>query len=216
MTPATEARAHLPPAWPVGTGEIMGVVAVEPAGDGSDDPYRAAQHRRRRVGLTAGRPPLVAAIGAEQLLEIVVGARQIHDDITMEQTGAVAAGHFEEMVDRTGEAASLGAVAHHSAEQAIKTASHRLGRPAGSVAQDPGGLVDPGIDTAKVRPQGLRALEPTREQLPQPSQRRAQPPFAATRSRLAATASSRSWSVRPEAANGGRPSSVMALRTAAQ
>ena len=216
MVAAIEARAHLPPALPVGTGEFAGVVAVEPAGDGGHDPYRAAQHCRRRVGLTAGRPPLVAAIGSEQLLEIVVGARQIGDDITMEQAGAVAAGHLEEMVDRAGEAASLGAVAHHGAEQAIKTASQRLGRLAGSVAQDPGGLVDPGIDTAKVRPKRLRALEPTREQLAQLVQRTAQPPFAATRSRLAATASSRSWSFSPEAANGGRPSSVMALRTAAQ
>ena len=41
-------------------------------------------------------------------------------------------------------------------------------------------------------------------------------PFSATRSRLAATFSSRLLSVRPEAASGGRPSSVIALRTAAQ
>ncbi len=216
MVAAMEACAHLPPALPVGTGEIAGVVAVELAGDGGHDPYRAAQHRRCRIGLPAGGPPLVAAIGPEQLLEIVVGARQIGDGITVEQTGAVAAGHFEEMVNRAGKAAGLGAVAHHGAEQAIKTASHRFGWLAGSVAQDPGGLVDPGIDTAKVRPERLHTLEPTREQLAQLVQRTAQPPLAATRSRLAATASSRSWSFSPEAANGGRPSSVMALRTAAQ
>ena len=56
---------------------------------------------------------------------------------------AVGAGHLEEMVDRLGEAARLGAVACHGAEQAIETAAHQLGRLAGGVAQDPGGLVDP-------------------------------------------------------------------------
>jgi hypothetical protein len=47
-------------------------------------------------------------------------------------------------------------------------------------------------------------------------QRRYQSPFCVTRARLAATTSSRSWSRSPEAASGGRPSSVRALRTAAQ
>jgi hypothetical protein len=40
--------------------------------------------------------------------------------------------------------------------------------------------------------------------------------FSATRPRLATTASSRPSSRSPEAASGGRPSSVIALRTAAQ
>ena len=116
-----------------------------------------------------------------------------------------------------GEAAGLGAVARHGAEQPVEATAHRLGRLAGGVAQDPGGLVDPGVGTTdRSGHSALRALEPTGEQLAQPLQRTAQPPFAAARSRLAATASSRSWSFRPEAAKGGRPSSVMALRTAAQ
>ena len=158
----------------------------------------------------------MAAVRPEQLLEIIVGARQIRHSIAVEQAGAVAAGHLEEMLDRLGKVAGLVTVAAHGAEQAVQAMAHGLGRLAGGVAQDPGGLVDPSIDAANVRPERLRALEPTSKQLAQSVQRPAQPPFAAIRSRLAATASSRCCSFSPEAARGGRPSSVMALRTAAQ
>src|SRR5262249_11614776 len=43
-----------------------------------------------------------------------------------------------------------------------------------------------------------------------------EPPFASARARLPLIALSRSWSFSPEAANGGRPSSVRAPRTAEQ
>jgi hypothetical protein len=46
MVAAIGAGAHLPPALPVGTGEIAGVVAVQPAGDSGDGPHRAAGHGR--------------------------------------------------------------------------------------------------------------------------------------------------------------------------
>src|SRR5881398_2283689 len=61
-----------------------------------------------------------------------------------------------------------------------------------------------------------RPLHAAGDQLAQPRQPGRDAPFSATRSRLAATFSSRLLSVRPEAASGGRPSSVIALRTAAQ
>jgi hypothetical protein len=120
------------------------------------------------------------------------------------------------MLDRRGERTDLGAVARHGGEPPVEAAPHRLGRLAGSILEDPRRLVHPGVGTTDRRPQGLRALEPAGEQLAQPPQRTAQPPFVAARLRLATTASSRSWSLRPEAARGGRPSSVIALRTAAQ
>ena len=152
----------------------------------------------------------------EQLLERVVGARQIGDGIAVEQAGTVAAGHLAEMLDRLGERAGLGAVARHGGEQPVKAAAHRLGRLAGGIPQDFGRLVNPGVGTTDWWPRALRALEPAAEQLAQPLQRTVQPPLAAARSRLAITAASRLSSCRPEAAKGGRPSSVIALRTAAQ
>jgi transposase len=216
MAVALEAGAHLTPAQPIGAGQIAGIVATKPGGEGGDDPHRAAQHGGRRVALAASRSPLVTTIRPEQLLEIVVGARQIRHGIAMEQAGAVAAGHLAEMVDRLAEETGFGAVASHGGEQAIEAAPYRFGRLAGGVAQDPGRLVNPGVRTADRWPQALRVLEPTSEQLAQPPQRTGQPPLTAARSRLATTAASRSLSCRPEAANGGRPSSVIALRTAAQ
>src|SRR6188472_4001217 len=70
---ALEAGAHLAPARPIGAGQIAGVPAAQPGGQTGEEPHRAAQHRRRAVGLAAGRPPLVAAVRPEQLLEPVVG-----------------------------------------------------------------------------------------------------------------------------------------------
>jgi len=134
----------------------------------------------------------------------------------MEQTGSVAASYLAEMIDRLGQRTNLGAVARHGSEQPVETAAHREGRLAGGILQDMGCLMNPGVGTTDRWSQALRVLEPTHEQLAQPLQRTAQPPFAAVRSRLAATAARRSSSLRPEAARGGRPSSVMALRTAAQ
>src|SRR3954462_12105926 len=67
---ALEAGAHLAPARPIGAGQIAGVPAAQPGGQDGEEPHRAAQHRRRAVGLAAGRPPLVAAVRPEQLLEV--------------------------------------------------------------------------------------------------------------------------------------------------
>src|SRR3954453_7519984 len=64
---ALEAGAHLTPARPLGAGQIAGVPAAQPGGQTGEEPHRAAQHRRRAVGLAAGRPPLVAAVRPEQL-----------------------------------------------------------------------------------------------------------------------------------------------------
>src|SRR5215208_6716754 len=105
MATALEASAHLPPALQVGAGQIAGVLAAQPGGNSSDDPYRAAQHRGRAVGLAASRPPLVTTVRAEQLLERVVGARQIGDRVAVEQAGTVAVGHLAEMLDCGGERA---------------------------------------------------------------------------------------------------------------
>jgi len=84
------------------------------------------------------------------------------------------------------------------------------------IAQQVGGLMNPAIGCADLRPQLRRAGEATLQNAPQPPQFGRKPPFSATRSIESAMAWTRSWSVSPDAANGGRPSSVRALRTAAQ
>jgi DDE_Tnp_1-associated len=213
---ALEAGAHLAPARPIGAGQIAGVPAAQPGGQTGEQPHRAAQHGRRAVGLAAGRPPLVTAVRAEQPFEVVVGARQVGHGIAVEQAGAVAAGHLQEVVDGAGERAGLGAVAADGGDEPGEAAGDRGRVEARHVVQDPGRAVHPGVGAADVRPEVAGAVQGVRDQPAQAPQEPRHPPFSATRSRLATTASSRSASLRPEAAKGGRPSSVIALRTAAQ
>ena len=186
------------------------------SGDGGDQAGLAAQHGRGRGRLPTRGTPLVVALRAKLMLEVIVGARQIRNSVAVEQPGAVAAGHLAEMVDSAAEAARAVTVQGHGAEQSVEAALHR-GRILGSmVVQDVGRLVHPRIDPLDVGPQRGGLRKTALDQSLQARERRRAPPFSATRSRLSATASSRPLSFRPDAASGGWPSSVMALRTAAQ
>src|SRR5690349_241448 len=134
----------------------------------------------------------------------------------MEQPGLVAAGHLAEVLDSVRERPRLAGVPVHGRDQPVEAALDKAGVLLAPVVQDVRGPVHPAVGARDVRPQRSRALQAAGDQLAQPRQPRGAAPFSATRSRLAATFSSRLLSVRPEAASGGRPSSVIALRTAAQ
>ena len=84
------------------------------------------------------------------------------------------------------------------------------------VAEDGRHAIDPAEGHPHVGPHRLGGLQALAQDRPQPRQLLRQPPFDATRSRLAATAASRPGSFNPEASSGGRPSSVNAERTAAR
>ena len=101
-------------------------------------------------------------------------------------------------------------------DQAVEATLDLGGVLAGLVAQDVGRPVHPTVGTLDVWPELGGALQAAADQLAQPRERRRPAPFSTTRSGLSDTASSRALSRSPEAASGGRPSSVMALRTAAQ
>ncbi len=122
---------------------------------------------------------------------------------------------FEEVVHRLPQTACAGAVADHGADQAVEAAPDHGGGLAGRVAQDVRRPVHPAVGPLDGRPEWGGAHEAAADQPAQPLERRRPAPLSATRSRLSATASSRAF-FRPEAASGGRPSSVTALRTAAQ
>ena len=107
-------------------------------------------------------------------------------------------------------------MAGHGAEQTVEAPAHRTRGLSGCVGENAGGAVHPAVGPLDVRPEGRGSFQAAADQRAEPRQRRRGPPFSATRSRLSATASSRALSFSPEAASGGRPSSVMALRTAAQ
>jgi len=158
----------------------------------------------------------MVALRAELMLEVVVAARQICDRVAVEQARAIAAGGFAEVLDRIAQAACTVTVAGHSAHQSIETAPHRGSVLGVMVVQDVRCLVPPRIGTLDVGPQRRSLRQTLPDQLLQLGKLRRAPPFSATRSRLSATFSSRALSFNPLAANGAWPSSVMALRTAAQ
>jgi hypothetical protein len=187
-----------------------------PGGYGSDQASLAAQHGRGRGGLPPGRAPLMVALGAKLMLEVVVGARQIRDRVAVEQPRTVATGDLAEVVDGAAETARAVTVTEHGANHSVEAALHRGSLLGLRIGQDVGRLVHPRIDPLDVGPQPGRLLQATLDQILETRERRRAPPFSATRSRLSATASSRPLSFRPDAASGGWPSSVMALRTAAQ
>ncbi len=150
------------------------------------------------------------------MLEVVVGARQVRGGVTVEQPRSVTARDLEEVADRSRQIARAGTVAGDGADQAVEAAPDQIGGFARRIAQDVRRPVHPAVDPLDIRPKTGGALQAAADQPAQPRERRRPAPFSATRSRLSATASSRALSFRPVAASGGRPSSVMALRRAAQ
>src|SRR4051794_2988621 len=72
----------------------------------------AAHDQAGRGDFAAGGAPLMVALSAEELLQVVVGRRQAGNLQVMEQAGAVAVGHLEEAVDGLAQgAAGIPAVA---------------------------------------------------------------------------------------------------------
>src|SRR3954452_13188081 len=184
---------------------------------GGEDAYGTAHNQARRRDLASGGAPLMVALGTEELLQVVVGRRQAGDPQPVEQAGAVAPGHLEEVVDRAGQGAGRVAALPPRLEQAVEALLDLFGIPPGRVLQDAGAGVDPAKAPPNVRPQRPGALQALGKQGPQFLQLGWQaPPFCSTRPRLASMASRRSCSRSPAASSGGRPSSVRALRTAAQ
>jgi hypothetical protein len=189
---------------------------MQPCRSCRDQPDLAAQHGGWRGASASRCAAFVVALGCEQLLEGVVGARHVRDGVAVEQSGSVAASDLAEVVHGLRQAAGARMMAGHGGQQAIPAPPHLGGVLSLVVAQDVGGLMHPGIDARDVRPEGGGAFQALADQSAQPRERRRSAPFSATRSRLSATAWRRLLSFRPEAASGAWPSSVMALRTAAQ
>ncbi len=114
----------------------------------------------------------MVASRSEQLLEVVVGARQISDIGAMEEPGPIASRDLVEVTDRGRERPGFGRVAVHGADQAIKAAAHDRGPGPVRVAEKVCGGMDPAIGPEDVGPERRRAREPARNQLREPSEPR--------------------------------------------
>jgi hypothetical protein len=150
---------------------------------------RGRSRARPDLARRPGGAPLMVALGAEELLQVVVGRRQAGNPQIVEQAGAVAVGDLEEAVDGVAQsAAGLPAVAPFR-EQAGVAGFDVIGRPCSSGS----GPRPTGSSAGSQRP-----LQTLGEQGPQLLQLRWRaPPFCSIR--LASIASSRSCSRRPRA-----------------
>jgi len=216
MLALAEAVTQPFPLVAINTAQVACGARTQARGRGSNQPHLAAQHGRRRGGFAARRPTLVVALGAEQLLKVIVGPRQAWHGAAVEQSGTVAAGDLGKVLDGGCQGAGLLAMPAHGANQPVEAALDHGGALILVVAKHVGRGMHPSIGALDVGPERRRTLQPAADQLAQARKRRWSPPFCATRSRLSATFSSRALSFSPGAASGARPSSVMALRTAAQ
>ena len=194
--------------------ELPGRKAAQPGGSGGDQLDRAPQHQRRGGTFAPRCPPFVVAMGTKILLQVVVGPWEIRDLRAMKEAGPVAPGHLEEGDPRRRKAPGSRSGSHHRAQQAAQATLHHGPRLLAFVGEEMSRLMDPAVGNAHIGPQGRRRGQAPLEECVQPDERLREPPLFATRSRLWEIAVSRSCSLRPEAARGGCPSSVRALRTA--
>ena len=204
------------PLFPISAPQIRTAWCALPCGNGGNQPCLTAQHGCGRGGLAPGGTAFVVALRAELMLKIVVGPRQIRHGVAVKQPRTIAAADLAEVLDGLAQAARTVAVTGHGPQQAVEAALHRGGILVLMVVQDVRRPMDPLVGPFDVRPQRGGLFQAMLDQVQQRRKLRWGPPFSITRSTLSATASNRPLSFRPEAASGGWPSSVMALRTAAQ
>src|SRR5215831_12403664 len=197
-------------------GYLPGREEPQPRGSSSDQSYRSAQYQSGRGTFAPGHAPLVVAMRAKVLLQVVIGPRQLRDLIAMEQAWPVTARNLEEVRQRRGERPGGSLVPRHRAQQAAQATLHSRSCALLFIGEDVGSPIDPAIGDAHGGPQGGGRRQAPLEDTLQPSEGLWQGPLFSTRSRLSAMAPRRSWSLRPEATTGGRPSFVRALRTARQ
>jgi hypothetical protein len=121
---------------------------LQPRGSSRDQSYRPAQYQGGRGTFAPGRSPLMVAMRAKALLQVVIGARQLRDLITMEEAWPVTAGNLEEVPQRRGERPRGSLVPCHRAQQAAQATLHSRSRVLFLMGQDAGGLLDPALGNA--------------------------------------------------------------------
>src|SRR3982750_3281649 len=125
---------------------------AQPRRRGRDQAHLPTEHGGRGGCLAPAGSALVVALRAEQMLEVVVGARQAGHRVTREQPGFVAAGHLAEVPDGVRERPRLAAVTVHGGDEPVKAAPDKAGVLLAPVVQDVGGPVHPAVGARNVRP----------------------------------------------------------------
>jgi hypothetical protein len=166
--------------------------------------------------LTPRSATVMRAIRAEKLCQIILGPGPLRPRLAGKQPWPVTPSDLPAVLQRRCQRAGRSRVARHRAQESPEATLPRQRVALVLVTKDGGRLMDPAIPHPDVGPYISRVHHAPGKQGLQSPQLLGQGPLFSTRSRLAVIAVRRSWSLRPEASRGGRPSSVRALRTAAQ
>src|SRR5690349_3453357 len=144
--------------------EVLGADWGEAGQRGGEDADGAAHDQAWRGDLAAGGTSLMVALGAEELLQVVVGCRQPRNLQVVEQAGAIAVSDLEEAVDGLAQAAAGIPAVAPSVEQAGIAGLDVIGRAPGCVLQDPSRGMDPAEAPPDVRPQRAGPVQALGEQ----------------------------------------------------
>lgn len=163
---------------------------------------------------------------AEQLFQVVVGAGQIRHVVAVEQTWPIALGDLQEVPQRCGQRTACSCSTPDSSEQRCLRAANRRAPTPPRIPENLGRLVHQSEADLHLRPQRCAIPQAAIHQTLPRRQFLAEPPFFPMPSELARMADNRSCSLSPlgrkgsdeptEEGGSGRPSSVMADRTAEQ
>ena len=196
--------------------ELPSRKAAQPGGSGGDQLDRATQYQGGGGTFAPRCPPFVVAMGTKTLLQVVIGPWEIRDLIAVKEAWPVAPGHLEEVDERRRQGPDGRSVPHHRAQQTAQATFYYCPRLLVFVGEDMSYPMDPVVGKAHIGPQGSCLGQAPLEECLQSGKRLWESPLFATPSRLWEIVVSRSCSLSPEAARGGCPSSVRALRTALQ
>lgn len=159
---------------------------------------------------------LVVAMSAENLLQIVVGVRQIGHGIAVKQTRPVTFRHLQKVLDSRAQAACQAAMGADLTEQALVATAHFFRIEAVAVGEDFARRIEPPIDAFDRRPQLGRCRQCPINRGFQPTERWLPFFVSSTRSRLCVIASSCAFIAKPPAQSGSLAGAVSAARTAVQ
>jgi hypothetical protein len=104
----------------------------------------------------------MVAVAAEELLQIVVRARQSFDLVTGEQPRPVATRHLHEVIHRTSESTRRVPMFSHRAQQTAQLPLHSVHTPSAMLAQHVSRLMHPRERYLQGWPQPRRRLQPAR------------------------------------------------------
>src|SRR4051794_15678055 len=127
MPPVVETLAEFGPSLPADPTQLARGGGAQPRRRGRDQGHLTTEHGGRGGCLAPAGPVLVVALRAEQMLEVVVGARQAEHRVTREQPGFVAASHLAEVPDGVGERPRLSAVPVHGGDEPVEAALDKAG-----------------------------------------------------------------------------------------